>query len=85
MDLKCFNLFVLGKVLKVEFKKIAERYNLALIFITYHPGTIKIYENLGIKKSGYYLIRPDTHISLRSATLDTRPLDNYLQKFMIVQ
>lgn len=66
MDLKCFNLFVLGKVLKVEFKKIAERYNLALIFITYHPGTIKIYESLGIKKSGYYLIRPDTHISLKS-------------------
>lgn len=85
MDSRCFNLFVFGKVLKVEFKKIAEKYNLGLIFITYHPQTIKMYESLGIKKSGYFLIRPDNHISLRSAALDTSPLDKFLKKYLIVQ
>jgi hypothetical protein len=48
------------------------------------PGTKIFYEALGLKNSGYYLIRPDMHIALRSADLDIRILESYLQKFLIV-
>lgn len=80
----CFNLVVLGKVIPDEIKRITEKYNLAVRLIKYIPETKNVYKYLGIKNTGYYLIRPDIYISLRSATLNTDHLNNYLQQLLIV-
>jgi 2-polyprenyl-6-methoxyphenol hydroxylase-like FAD-dependent oxidoreductase len=84
LDVSCFNLLVFVNVLPPEIKKIAEKYNLALVIITYLPETKNLYERLGIKNSGYYLIRPDHYIALRSATLNTHHLNKYFQQFLNV-
>jgi 2-polyprenyl-6-methoxyphenol hydroxylase-like FAD-dependent oxidoreductase len=84
VDVACFNLFVLANVLPVEIKKIAEKYNLAIELIVYLTETKNFYKSLGIKNKGYYLVRPDMHIALRSATLNTQHLSNYLQQFLMV-
>ena len=84
LDVTCFNLVVMGEALPIEIKEIAEKYNLAVALITNIPETNKIYECLGIKNTGYYLIRPDRHIALRSATLNTFHLNSYLQQFLMV-
>jgi 2-polyprenyl-6-methoxyphenol hydroxylase-like FAD-dependent oxidoreductase len=84
LDVDCFNLVVLANVLPVEIIKIEEKYNLAVELITYLPETKKLYESYGIKNTGYYLIRPDMYIALRSATLNTHHLNNYIQQFLMV-
>lgn len=84
LDVADFNLVVLSNVLSDEINKISKKYNLAVIIIAYLPETKKLYESLGIKNKGYYLIRPDMHIALRSATLNIFHLNNYLERFLLV-
>jgi 2-polyprenyl-6-methoxyphenol hydroxylase-like FAD-dependent oxidoreductase len=84
LDVECFNLVVLADVLPGEIKEIAEKYNLEVQLIPYLPETKKVYESYGIKNRGYYLIRPDMYIALRSATLNTHHLNIYLQQFLMV-
>ncbi|MDP2335449.1 MAG: FAD-dependent monooxygenase [Bacteroidota bacterium] len=82
LDVTGFTLFVLANELTEEIKVLAGNYNLAVKLISHQSGTEKLYEQLGIKHIGYYLVRPDMHIALRSASLNTRHLNNYLQKFL---
>lgn len=84
LDVGCINLFVLANDLPEEIKIIAEKYNLAVELIIGLPETEKLYESLGIKNTGYCLIRPDMYIALRSATLNTHYLNNYMQQFLMV-
>jgi 2-polyprenyl-6-methoxyphenol hydroxylase-like FAD-dependent oxidoreductase len=84
LDISCFNLLVFANVLPVEIKYIAEKYNLAIALITYLPETEKFYERLGVKNTGYYLIRPDIYIAFRSDALNTQHLNKYLQLFLKV-
>lgn len=84
LDTTNFNLFVFVNILSDEIKIIAAKYNLAVSIIAYLLETKKLYRSLGIKNTGYYLIRPDMYIALRSATLNTHHLNNYLERFLMV-
>ena len=85
LEVTCFNLFVFAHTLPDEIKKMAEEFNLAVVLVAYVPETKIIYESLGIRNTGYYLIRPDMHIALRSASLNAQNLHNYLQQFLMVK
>ena len=41
--------------------------------------TLVLYRSFGIKKQGYYVIRPDGYIAYRSSSLDLQGLDEYLR------
>ena len=75
-----FTLLVLADELTPEIKSISEKYKLTAVLLKYLPGTDKIYTTLGITKTGYYLIRPDMYIELRSATSETENLNKYLHQ-----
>jgi len=45
--------------------------------------TKELYEKFGIKKHGYYFVRPDSHIAYRSASLDTQNFSTYLERFLV--
>ncbi len=79
-----FNLFVFANVITDEINEISEKYNLPITLISSEKQTKKSYESFGIKSTGYYLIRPDMHIALRSDTLDTKHLNIYLQEYLMV-
>lgn len=74
-----FTLLVFAGELTLEIQSISEKYKLAVVLLKRLPETDKIYASLGITNTGYYLIRPDMYISLRSATLETDSLKRYLQ------
>lgn len=79
-----FTLLVLAEEFTTEIKIIAQKYSLKLILIKHLPETGKIYARLGITKTGFYLIRPDMYIELRSSTSETENLSRYLQLMLIV-
>ncbi|WP_291857393.1 FAD-dependent monooxygenase [Marinilabilia sp.] len=76
-----FTLLVFAKELTSEIKSISEKYNLAVVLLKPRPETNSIYTSLGITNTGYYLIRPDMYIGLRSATLKIENLNMYLQQW----
>lgn len=78
-----FTLLVLAGELTPEIKSITEKYKLAAVLLKHLPGTDKIYTTLGITDTGYYLIRPDMYIELRSATLETENLNRYFHQLYI--
>lgn len=78
-----FTLVVLAEELTLEIKSISEKYNLATVLLKHCPQTDNIYKSLGIRNTGYYLIRPDMYIELRSATSETEYLNWYLNKLFI--
>ena len=45
--------------------------------------TKALYETFGMKKQGYYFVRPDCHIAYRSASLDTHHFSAYLERFLL--
>ncbi len=45
--------------------------------------TKELYEKFGIKKHGYYFVRPDSHIAYRSTSLDTQNFSTYLERFLV--
>jgi len=79
----CFNLLVFSNVLPTEIKKIAENYRLAVTLIPKLKKKKNVYNKLRISRAGFYLIRPDMHIALKSANMDTHHLKRYFQQFMI--
>jgi hypothetical protein len=79
----CFNLLVFANALPSEIKKIAEHYSLTVTLIPKLPETKSIYNKLWITRSGFFLIRPDMHIAMQSANMNTRHLKQYLNQFMI--
>jgi hypothetical protein len=83
LDATRFTLLVLGEELTPEMKSISERYSIAILVVKRLPETEKIYTRLGITNSGYYLIRPDMYIGLRSATSVSSHLNQYLEQNLI--
>ncbi len=83
LDVGCFNLIIFSTIIPEEIKKIAEKYNLMVKLVSNLPENKKIFEKLGITKTGYYLVRPDMHIALRSAISSTYHLNKYLQTILI--
>lgn len=83
LKVSCFNLIILSDNIPDEFGRISTQYQFSILHIPLLPETIKIYQILGVIKSGYYLVRPDCHIALRSSTLDSAILNNYVQQFLI--
>jgi hypothetical protein len=45
--------------------------------------TKELYEKFGIKKQGYYFVRPDSYIAYRSTSLDTQHFRTYLERFLL--
>ena len=78
-----FSLLIFAKGCSSEMKLLAERYHLAIKIISFSSNTEKLYEKLGIMNNGYMLIRPDLHIALRSDSMQTDHLKNYLAKIYI--
>jgi 2-polyprenyl-6-methoxyphenol hydroxylase-like FAD-dependent oxidoreductase len=78
LDSKSFTILVLAQELTPEIKSISEKYNLKMVLINKLSETEKLYSTLGIRFSGYYLIRPDAYIALRSATMNSSQLSRYL-------
>lgn len=82
LDNDNYSLLVLANAQPYEFKNLAARYHLTIETIPLLPETNGVYKILGIRKTGYYLVRPDMHIALRSATLDSSQLAAYLERFL---
>lgn len=78
-----FSLLVMAEALPLEFKSLATRYHLAVETILPVPDTKIVYRILGIKNTGFFLVRPDMYIAFRSATLDTSQLISYLKRFLV--
>jgi 2-polyprenyl-6-methoxyphenol hydroxylase-like FAD-dependent oxidoreductase len=78
-----FTLLVLAEDLPPEMKIISDKYDLTTLLIKYVPGTDILYTALRITNTGYYLVRPDMYIELRSATLETEILERYLNQMLI--
>jgi hypothetical protein len=56
-------------------------------FFSFHvipgnPQTDNVYKEFGIKKNGYYLIRPDKYIAYRADKFDVKHLSKYLSQFL---
>jgi 2-polyprenyl-6-methoxyphenol hydroxylase-like FAD-dependent oxidoreductase len=73
-----YTLLVFAEDLTTEIQSIGEKYKLAVVQLKRLPETDEIYTRLGISNTGYYLIRPDMHIALGSATLETGILNRYI-------
>lgn len=88
VDGRSFHLFIFGKNPdQDDLLKVAEKYQglFSIDSIGYSEETGVVYHRLGIKESGYYLIRPDLYIACRSVISDARYLENYLSKFTVFQ
>jgi len=80
LDSNGFTILVLTQDLTQEIKILSENYKLKVVMIKNLPETAKLYATLGIKYSGYYLIRPDSYIAFRSATIDCSEVQRYLEQ-----
>ena len=75
-----YTLLVFAEELTPEIKSISEKHKLAAVLLKSLPETDKIYTCLGITNNGYYLIRPDMFIGLRSLALETQILNRFLEQ-----
>jgi 2-polyprenyl-6-methoxyphenol hydroxylase-like FAD-dependent oxidoreductase len=80
-----YTLIVLAEALTPEILSISKEYKLAVFLLEHRPETDNIYASLGITNMGYYLIRPDMYIGLRSPTMETDRLTRYLHQLLIGQ
>lgn len=82
----CFHLFILHPHSSAErMIRVAERYLdiLSIESIPFTTDTKAVYDRLGIRNLGCYLVRPDMYIAWRSDSVDPRQLENYLQQILI--
>lgn len=79
LDPSSFTLLVLADNSTPEIQSITKKYKLAAMLLKRLPGTEIIYATLGIKNTGYYFIRPDMYIQLRSPTLETDILNRFIE------
>jgi hypothetical protein len=80
-----FHLFVFTKSTSPdEITLVADNYAHLLLVetIPYTSETRYLYERLGIKNNGYYLIRPDMYIACRSCKPEAEYFDSYLRQFL---
>jgi hypothetical protein len=68
----------------LPFQSIIDQYRdvIKVIHVAKEGGTVPIFESLGLKDSGCYLIRPDHYIAWRSQELNAERFGNYLQQFL---
>jgi 2-polyprenyl-6-methoxyphenol hydroxylase-like FAD-dependent oxidoreductase len=66
-------------------QKLKEEYPDLIAFHDLHllAETKALYETFGMKKQGYYFVRPDKHIAYRSASLGTHHFSTYLERFFL--
>jgi 2-polyprenyl-6-methoxyphenol hydroxylase-like FAD-dependent oxidoreductase len=66
-------------------QKLKEEYPDLIAFHDLHllAETKALYETFGMKKQGYYFVRPDNHIAYRSASLGTHHFSTYLERFFL--
>jgi len=80
-----FHLFICTKSASLDkITMVAEKYKaiVSTVTIPYSSGTKHLYKRLGIKKSGFYLIRPDMYIAYRSCKPETEHFYNYLKSYL---
>lgn len=85
IHLKGFHLLVfLKKQNDEELVKSLQKYGnaLTLRLIHYTLGTRELFKKLKIKKSGFYLIKPDMHIACKGKLKKIRPVEKYLNKYL---
>ena len=66
-------------------QKLQEAYPDLIAFheLRLRASTKALYETFGMKRQGYYFVRPDSHIAYRSASLDTHHFSAYLERFLL--
>ena len=66
-------------------QKLKEAYPDLIAFhdLRLRASTKALYETFGMKRQGYYFVRPDSHIAYRSASLDTHHFSAYLKRFLL--
>ncbi|HEY3371822.1 MAG TPA: FAD-dependent monooxygenase [Prolixibacteraceae bacterium] len=80
-----FHLFIFGNKLLSDFQEMIDNYGdvISYLYIAKEPGTLNLYQKLGLKEEGCYLVRPDNYIAWRSQELNATSFGNYLQKFLL--
>jgi len=80
----CFYVFV-KDTLPASFQNIINKYKsiLNVKYLNIENDNHFIQDSLGIKDTGYYLIRPDQYIACRSNKFNADELNNYLQKYFV--
>jgi len=78
-----FTVFVFANELPEEMKLLCEKYGISVVLLKKHPDTQNMYHTFGIHDCGYYLIRPDLYIALRSDTLNPVQFCNYLLRNLL--
>ncbi|MGE5427818.1 MAG: FAD-dependent monooxygenase [Methylococcaceae bacterium] len=77
-----FHLIIFGRhILPQMFQSVIEKYKhvLSLKYIDQEPDTQTIYNQLGLKDLGCYLIRPDMYIAWRCHDFNAEELNDYLE------
>lgn len=85
LDSSTFRFFIFGKqLLPTPFLTILSNYSdvISTIYIAKETGTQHLFDGLGIKNEGCYLVRPDHFIAWRSQEFNAISFGNYLQKFL---
>jgi FAD binding domain len=80
LDPLSFNLIVMADSLPAEMKRIEEQFSLRVLLVPKILETKSVYKQLGIKKTGYFLVRPDMYIALKSLNLDTFHLKRFVNQ-----
>ena len=77
---KFFCLFVFANKISGEMEKVIEPFKDSLSFevIPFLKQTETLYKRLGIKQTGYYLIRPDMYIAYRADKFNSEHFGNYI-------
>jgi 2-polyprenyl-6-methoxyphenol hydroxylase-like FAD-dependent oxidoreductase len=86
IDGRRYYLFVLGYGSHYEdIITLANKYTISLVTetIVYNPETKPLFDKLGIRNSGLYLVRPDMYIAYRSDKFDPRHFQQYLSQILI--
>ncbi|MGE5395272.1 MAG: FAD-dependent monooxygenase [Candidatus Saccharibacteria bacterium] len=77
-----FHLFIFGRhILPQIFQSVLFKYKniLLLKYIDYEADTLPVYQQLGLKETGCYLVRPDMYIAWRSHDFNAEELNEYLE------
>ncbi|TCO11075.1 FAD-dependent monooxygenase [Natronoflexus pectinivorans] len=83
LNASAYTLLVFAEELTPEIQSISDKYELTTVLLKHLPETDTIYKILGIAHTGYYLIRPDMYIEIRSATTDTENLNSHLNRLLL--
>jgi len=78
-----FQLFIFTSQV-IDYSKIEDTYKviLSIEVIPFNQGTAPLYNKLGIRNEGYYLIRPDMHIACRSNQSNIDEVGKFLENYL---